>query len=455
MKCKRKFMVAVLLMSAVMLSGSVELFPSGVAFANSANREYRGYDSSGVIVTTENCPIVVDKEVLTFNIPNSTASDSAYVGSRVAYKGNVTAEYTFRNPSELTAEVHCVFPFGFPPVGETDALPGKDVFAVKKNGVDLNPKVRLTYKRFNYGSFELDNDLQQLADDYISDGSLTTETPVYEYEITVGEGRDKVVPAFVRYTYKYNNSEITPLVCDAEASKRIYADKTITFTKKVGDDGKMSLAYIGEAVKITEYDFDLLDEKQKLIDGSVDIEQKPARKLKDFVLEYKNSGIGASDIDWFNASVNMLQSRRTVFKSDLLLKGCLFYWFDYTLTFAPDETLTNTVTAPMYPTVNAWYEPNKYEFTYLLSPASTWADFNDLTICINTDMYLLDSGTQRQTLSSEGYGRMEKQNIEFQSGEGSFQTLFDKLPDGELVFTLCSVENPDRYNAYVFGKRCA
>ena len=38
------------------------------AYANSAQRHWRGTDGTGAVVTGESCPIVVDKELLTFDV---------------------------------------------------------------------------------------------------------------------------------------------------------------------------------------------------------------------------------------------------------------------------------------------------------------------------------------------------------------------------------------------------
>lgn len=87
MKNKRKILVLSALLAAITFSGSFAP-QGGVAFANSANREYYGYDSSGVIVATENCPIVVDKEDLTFDVKLDGKSSG---NSQTAYAGNATA----------------------------------------------------------------------------------------------------------------------------------------------------------------------------------------------------------------------------------------------------------------------------------------------------------------------------------------------------------------------------
>ncbi len=81
----------------------------------------KGYDSSGVIVKTENSPIVVDTEDLTFHI---YSADRFIPVQEYDRRGIVTAEYTFRNPTNLTVETRCRFPFGFVPYDESQTEAG-------------------------------------------------------------------------------------------------------------------------------------------------------------------------------------------------------------------------------------------------------------------------------------------------------------------------------------------
>ena len=62
---KKKITAGVLL---ILLLAGVCIQP---AYANSAQRHWRGTDGTGAVVTGEDCPIVVDKELLTFDVQNS------------------------------------------------------------------------------------------------------------------------------------------------------------------------------------------------------------------------------------------------------------------------------------------------------------------------------------------------------------------------------------------------
>ena len=208
----------------------------------------------------------------------------------------------------------------------------------------------------------------------------------------------------------------------------------------------MSLVFIGES-GISENDFELLDENKKHIDGKVNIEQKSVCTLKDYLLGFRPDWFDANDIDWYNVAYQRTDEVWVTFKSEFE-HWKLFCWYDYTLTFEPGETLVNTVVAPLYPEVeSAWYEPMAYEYTHLLQPLITWADFKDLTIRINTDMFLLDGNSVKRfmyTGDNIDYNG-ETKSLGFEKGDGFYETHLDELPDGELFFRLCSVENPVMY----------
>ena len=103
----------------------------------------------------------------------------------------------------------------------------------------------------------------------------------------------------------------------------------------------------------------------------------------------------------------------------LNISSQLMRWYVYELTLEPGQTLVNTVEAPMYPSINLRDDPAVYGYTYLLSPAQTWAEFGDLEIVINTPYYLTAS-------TLEG----------FEKTETGYSLSLDGLPEGDLIFSL-------------------
>ena len=100
---KKKITAGVLL---ILLLAEICIQP---AYANSAQRHWRGTDSTGAVVTGEDCPIVVDKELLTFDVQEFPEQYYPDTDSFLAYTGKVTAEYIFRNPANyaVTATLVC------------------------------------------------------------------------------------------------------------------------------------------------------------------------------------------------------------------------------------------------------------------------------------------------------------------------------------------------------------
>lgn len=85
------------------------------AYANSAQRHWSGTDVTGAVVTGEDCPIVVERELLTFDVQEFPEQYYPDTDSFLAYTWKVTAEYTFRNPRRLYGHGHAGFPVWYPP----------------------------------------------------------------------------------------------------------------------------------------------------------------------------------------------------------------------------------------------------------------------------------------------------------------------------------------------------
>ena len=99
---------------AVMLFACI--VPSPV-YANSAQMHFSGTDATGAIINEVRSPIVVESELLTFDIqefPQNYYHDDEE-DAFLAYTGKVTAQYTFHNPASYDVTATLVFPFGNAP----------------------------------------------------------------------------------------------------------------------------------------------------------------------------------------------------------------------------------------------------------------------------------------------------------------------------------------------------
>ena len=160
--------------------------------------------------------------------------------------------------------------------------------------------------------------------------------------------------------------------------------------------------------------------------------------FEDFIFQSWKEDMGISKIDWYNARVDQLNEylqdnyiNDFHFETESFLEN-LMVWYEYECEIEPKGTINNTVVALMYPSIDLRYEPPVYEYLYLLSPASTWSEFNDLKVVIRTPHYLIDS------------------SLEFEEYEEGYVYTSDGLPEGELAFTLSESSKPEKERRNLF-----
>lgn len=174
MKKKSVVFTIITIFVAIITIATVLVFPERVADANSVQRYFEGIDSSGAIVTMENCPVVVDKEDLDFYIYYQDKSNSQ---GQYEQFGSVRATYTFRNPSENTINMDVVFPYGYKDENKSD----KDDCSVSVDSAQIAWRTRYTH--IDYYRFDIERDLSSLSDDFVQDSfspprKRCTNTPI-------------------------------------------------------------------------------------------------------------------------------------------------------------------------------------------------------------------------------------------------------------------------------------
>lgn len=404
---------------AIIIIATVLVFPERVADANSAQRYFEGIDSTGALVTMENCPIVVDKEDLDFYIEYSDdapSRDDVYYAARFGY---VTATYTFRNPSENTINMDVVFPYGYAP--KNDKIVEKEC-SVKVDGEDVAWKKRYTLKE--YYRFNAVDDMQLIKDGFDQDEYFYTDKKVYKYVYSVNDnvnGR--------KLEFQFASSSDRKIVTDYYS----YSGSSTLYVDTVGKQ-ELTFYVIGEDLDLAACEETVINEQKG---GHLTLVSRTEQTFGDelaFINRPKDSDI--SDVDWYNALSSKFDYVRnvTVFSPQYLtvlgIDGYnggyeLFRWCQYTLSIAPGQSVVNAVTVPLFPSVDVHYDPDVYEFTYYLSPATTWAGFKDLTVNIHTNGYVL-----------------KYQDKGFEKVDGKYTYHTDTLPSGELTFKVCKEEKP-------------
>ena len=401
------------------------------AYANSALTYFTGSDAYGPIAS-EDCPIIVEHEDLVLTLQDFPLDFYGLDADIMSYNGTLSATYTFTNPTDTSIDATLSFPLGdspyyyeYPQIAYSAEEMAR--YHVSCNNVDIPTTLRYTYVKDN---FSLARDLPLLQDDYVDDVFIHRDTPVtsYTYRFTCTEKNDNNL-FWMDCPMTVHPQERRILASDFNGLSQ--TNDTITLMLSTNEETDATFYVLGK-------DFDTPPQWQAhngetpMSKGEGTLVHKTTMTFEDFVLSHKTQTFPITDIDWYNAWVTTCK-KNTPCIEEYNPELFLMCWIQYNLHFEPNETLTNNVTAPIYPDIDTSYEPHKYTYNYLLSPASTWKDFGSLDIDIVTDSFMSDSELGEFTKTDSGYTKS-----------------FDSLPEKELKFSLCTSQTPtQRKNNYV------
>ena len=197
---KAKGIISALL---IMVIGSL-LLTSAVS-ANSGEMSWRGVSATGAMIADENCPIVVEKELLTFDI-NELPNESYNSEDKfLSYTDSVTAQYTFYNPADYAVTATLAFPFGTLPSYIYFITGGdyEDRYGVSVNGSPIQTEVRHTLF-YPYEDFRFENDLPKLIDGYIDDDFYKPDTPVHCLTFSVSDLKVRIDHGYCIASFVWN-----------------------------------------------------------------------------------------------------------------------------------------------------------------------------------------------------------------------------------------------------------
>ena len=402
------------------------------ALANSARRIWYGVDMTGTVVKGENCPIEVEDEQLTFDISEFPNSYYEKKGDFLKYNGKVTAKL--------------VFPFGYYPEYGSDEYDEENQmckriddtakFDIKINDKEIKKELRHSLYYSDY-DFDIHKEMSFLIDGYIKDDFYSPELPVTKYVYEISEVDKKL------YNREVAGIEIPPF----DGKRKYYLEQSYGFTTNdkgntrigVGAENGEEIEFyvIGEPVKdLPKWKFyESSSNESKEIKGEMQLKSTSKLTFKEFALTSYDKGGQILESDWYNIIVELYKQATvensgaifiSVYDTGERLKS-LLRWYEYEITLAPGEKITNTIEAPMYPTIDEEYDPDIYRYNYLLSPASTWAKFGNLNVDINTPFFMTENNQSGFTKTQKGY---------------NFKA--NGLPEGELRFSLSTVEKPER-----------
>ncbi len=414
---------------ALALVAGVAAVPALTASANSAQKDWYGSSASGMMITDENCPVVVESETLTFDIysfPHVYYHDEEEFAG---YDAKVTALYNFYNSANYDVDMTLVFPFGEFPSYVGDHLDDGKKYSVTAGGEKVESSVRHT---FSQGGFSAKEDMAKLLDDFKEqdynkeEGFFKHDTPVKYYTCKFS-GIDGEKQLYLKSDYDKTKTAIYYSSQYADYNEAPYAIFPFNGNgypvSNVQDGTVLYLFVVGEGFENgPQFSF---GQSWPLFDDNTSVAAEITEKditYKDLMLAYYDAAYGVSETDWYNAAVDYLAYYGYLHYS---MNNSLMRWYEYRLTVPAGGRLKNEVTAPLYPDIKEYYSPTKYFYEYLLSPAKGWASFGSLDIVVNTQYYLADSSVGKFEKVADGY------------------TLhLDGLPDGELRFSLCADRRP-------------
>lgn len=421
---------------AALLCATLCLLSVFAASANSAQRYWKGTTATGAIITDGDCPIVVEHETLTLDL---TSFPEQYYSENdtVDYSSCVTAAYTFYNPSDMSVTARLFFPFGTKPHYMPDDTPESE-YTVTVDGSPIERTVRHTLSGYDE-QFELSRDLGRLSDTPHADERFFPEQTVVCRTYRV-EGLDRSVSASnIAFDLKPSDNvcilwpELTGAHTQSDGDIRLsaWSSDLDTFTLYIigGDIEPQWTCYKNGGVKNNE-----------VISGGATLVETSTTTLRTLALSKRPDDSPVSENDWYNAIIDRFNlhapgSRVIGDTYNILdLSHTLMRWYEYSITLEPGQRITNTVKAPIYPSIDAGYEPSIYTYTYLLSPAATWKSFGTLDIKINTPYYLYLTKDDKSDPTSLASSLTET--------EDGYTLNLDELPEGELICALTPGPDP-------------
>lgn len=405
---KQKAIGAVLLAFPLTLAGAGSLH----ANAYSASPYWEGTDASGVIVAGGQCPVEVEREILTLDIPHLPALDADEYSD---YAAKAEARYTFYNPTDLDVSMKLLFPCGNTPSYEVYGGEDENLYTVTVNGERVLCAVRHTYQS---GYFDIERDLKLVEDGETQDAFYSPGLTVtaWSYRLYVPDGEGKT------FTLTFDcNPQKTRVFASGARLGITNGFGKVSFTLD-GDENTVTVYTAGEPLRA------VATKIEEDVAGTVRIDiEEETFSFREFALRDRPAESEVTETDWYNAFVGMLadNTRNGYTVYDFRLKeSMLTGWYEYTIEIPAGGRAENCVTAPVYPNIDGKINP-RYEYTYLLSPAQKWADFKRIEITVNTPYYLSGS-TLDFTRSQDGTG---------------YTFTRDSLPLGELTFVLTEKEN--------------
>lgn len=397
-----------------------------------------GADGIGAQMSKES-GIIIENQSITFDLTNYPVPND----SNENYSGTVKTEYTLYNPTNDPIILRVAYPITNTPwyvYGKNEDI---DItkYRVMVNGENkdfpLRHGLNYNYKNpyTNFGSI--------ISDEYINTEICNPDTVVTKYIFK--QSGVSTEGAYVGFDIRDGELDGSSLYLGENARGYNQMDGDIRVNTRAGENGCTYELYVfGKDLmhlpmwKIYK-DSGVSDDEE--INGKIEFVSKSTLPLSEFVFNYYDESFEISKVDWFNMAAYEIYSpiERGVVHNPLVglnggFKDYRISGYIYEIAIEPGARATNTIIAPIYPSIETKYEPFTYTYSYLLPCVSTDLLADNINICINTDYYLIDN---------QGYN--------FEKNENGYNLTIDTTKDlqnkseetsDRLAFILCQTENP-------------
>ena len=410
-------------------------------------KKWEGYDAIGAVCVDKDCPVLLERETVTFDLAEFPYLGRDSAEKYLAYPGRVTTEYHFYNPTDEAVTVKlalrvCGIPV-YSAVEDGEIVSDLHKYSITLNGKTVTPELRHSIHESYRTWTQLDVTYSSIMDELAAYHFYYPEAPVTVSTYTVGGIDVEAYPdAFAvldipRPAIGIGSLFIPDLGMDRSSSeyfrKGLVAENGMTIT--VYDIGVES----DELPEWKIYSDHLVDEAEQIA-GEITLTDKRTITFRDLAMSKWSADSGIKDVDWYNAFAYLFGVKIDTYERVLDLSDKLVPWYRYEITLAPGEHAVNTVTSPIYPIANTKYSPAIYTYEYYCEGMTTAEGFAGIEVVVNTPYCLIREDLGGMFMYETGW----VQARDYESTYSGYSYLCETTGyDRQIVFTLSESDAPE------------
>ena len=109
-------------------------------------KKWEGAEVRGAVLADEDCPVLLERETVTFDLPEFPYLGTDSAEKFLAYPGRVTTEYHFYNPTDEAVTVKLAFPVygraAYSAIEEGDPVSDLHKYSITLGGKTVTPELR-------------------------------------------------------------------------------------------------------------------------------------------------------------------------------------------------------------------------------------------------------------------------------------------------------------------------